>query len=1002
MATRLADGGRMIDRTKPVRFQFNGTAFSGFEGDTLASALLANNQVLLGRSFKYHRPRGLVSSGPEEPNALLSVGEGNRFEPNQRATMVELQDGMAAVSQNHWPSLEFDIGSVAGNLSRLLPAGFYYKTFIWPRAGWARLYEPVIRRAAGLGQPPRERDPDNYEHCYVHVDVLVVGGGIAGLTAASQLSKSGAQVLVIEQSGQWGGRSSVDCSAIDGMTPHDWIQKVSTGLSGLGNIRLFNRTTGIGVYDHGYVLALQTLSDSPDAAVRQRLWRIRTRQIVLATGAIERPLCFAGNDVPGVMLASAVRDYVTNFGVSPGDRTILLTNNDDAYKTAFALTEAGLSVPAILDTRTVSDGPAAKRAREMGIPVETGRTIAAVRGRLRVTGVGVCAQAGEGAELKEIGCDCVAMSGGWSPAVHLWSHCSGGLEWDAQRVMYRPDQSRPPIDSAGAPVMHAAGAANGLLNPAEAVQDAATAASAVRRALKLPGRKGKIPQIETEAEVSTQAAWMSPNGMDRIAKSRAWVDFQNDVKIADVELAAREGYESAEHAKRYTTLGMATDQGKLSNVNGMALLSKARNIGECDAGTTTFRPPYTPVALGAIAGDARGELFKPIRKTPMDGWHDRHGAHWEPVSDWRRPYCYMSTESESVEEAVKRESLAVRRSVGVLDATTLGKIMVKGKDAPRFLDMLYTNVMSSLQPGRCRYGLMCNENGFLMDDGVVARLDEETFLCHTTTGGADHIHSWMEEWLQCEWWDWRVYTANLTDAFAQICIAGPEARRVLERLGGTGLDPDSLPFMTWTAGRVGGFDAKIYRISFSGEISFEVSVPANQGLELWEAIVSAGEEFGIQPYGTEALHVLRAEKGYIMIGDETDGTVTPQDLGLGWAISKKKEDYLGKRAQERLHLTEPNRWTLVGLKTVDRSANLPSGAHALGQGTNSHGHAKMIGRVTSSYFSPILNRTIALALIERGTEKMGEILRFNVSGETIEARVSGTVFYDPDGTQLNA
>ena len=616
--------------------------------------------------------------------------------------------------------------------------------------------------------------------------------------------------------------------------------------------------------------------------------------------------------------------------------------------------------------------------------------------------VSVCAHAGEGSALNEIECECVAMSGGWSPAAHLWSHCGGKVAWDAPGAMFRPDRAAPPLDSEGNPVVLPVGAANGELFAAGAVQDALAAASSLIKELGLKDDPSEAPRIGEDQVCPVQAAWIAPSGLKESVRSKAWVDFQNDVKVSDIELAAREGYVSAEHAKRYTTLGMATDQGKLSGVNGVGLLSRTLNLGECQAGTTTFRPPYTPIALGAIAGDAKGELFKPERRTPMDDWHDGQGAFWEPVSDWRRPYCYRQSDEETVSDAVAREVLAVRRSVGILDASTLGKILVKGPDAGKFLDMVYTNMMSSLEPGRCRYGLMCNENGFLMDDGVVARIDAETFLCHTTTGGADHVHAWMEEWLQCEWWNWKVYTANVTEAYAQIGVAGPEARRVIERLGGMKIDSKSLPFMHWAKGKLGSFDAKAFRISFSGELSFEIAVRADQGLALWESLMEAGQEYGIQPYGTEALHVLRAEKGYIMIGDETDGTVTPQDLGLNWAISKKKEDFLGKRAQARPHLNCPDRWRLVGLRTIDSSAELPSGSHAIAEGFNAHGHKRMVGRVTSSYLSPTLNRTIAMGLVERGPDRMLEVLKFSTPGGEVEAQICGTVFYDPEGKQLHA
>ena len=496
------------------------------------------------------------------------------------------------------------------------------------------------------------------------------------------------------------------------------------------------------------------------------------------------------------------------------------------------------------------------------------------------------------------------------------------------------------------------------------------------------------------------AVWMMPQGAGPKLRMKMWLDFQNDVKVSDVQLAAREGYESVEHTKRYTTLGMATDQGKLSNINGLAILADSLNTPIPQVGTTTFRPPYTPVPLGALVGEARGEIFQPLRRTPIYDWNEAHGAEWEPVGQWRRPYCYKR-QGETTEQAVYREVANTRANVGLLDASTLGKIIVKGPDAGKFLDMLYTNMMSTLGVGKCRYGLMCNENGFLSDDGVVARLDEDTFLCHTTTGGADRIHAWMEDWLQCEWWDWKVYTANVTEQYAQIAVVGPKARQVLEKLGGMDVSKEALPFMQWSEGLLGGFRARIFRISFSGELSYEIAIPASEGQAFWDAVHAAAQEFGVMPYGTECLHILRAEKGFIMIGDETDGTVIPQDLGLNWAISKKKEDYLGKRGQERVHMTDPNRWKLVGLETVDGSV-IPDGAMVAAPGVNANGQRNTQGRVTSTYYSPTLKRGIAMGLVHRGPERMGEVLEFTkLEGGTVAARIVDPVFYDKDGEKQN-
>ena len=1006
MSTRLASGGRLIDRSKQVQFTFNGKQMRGHAGDTLASALLANDQMMVGRSFKYHRPRGIVASGAEEPNALINMGEGARFEPNQRATTTELFNGLVAQSQNHWPSLEFDIGAVNTYFSRFLPAGFYYKMFMYPRAFWKHVYEPFIRQSAGLGRAPKQRDQDTYEHFYHFADLVVIGGGVAGLQAALAAATAGQSVLVIEQTADWGGRAPVDGvaddSTIDGMDADAWVAQAVAKLDAMDNVTMRTRTMGAGVYDHGYLLAYERLRDhAPEAkGPRHRLWRIRTKQIVTATGAIERPLSFAGNDLPGVMLAAALRDYVVNYGVSTGDRTVVVTNNDDAYRTAIVLKQAGLEVPVIIDARPEGGGALMAKARDMGIRVDTGRAIAKVKGGKRVTGVQICAQAGEGSVLEEIPCDAVAMSGGWSPVVHLWSHCGGKLIWDDAQAHFRPDPSRPPTGASGEGFVIAAGSANGALALDAALADATAAGVAAARAAGGTPDDAPPPKADALGEAALAPVWMMPQGANTKLRMKSWLDFQNDVKVSDVQLAAHEGFESVEHAKRYTTLGMATDQGKLSNINGLAILSDALGQPIPVTGTTTFRPPYTPISMGAIAGEARGEIFQPLRRTPMHDWHDANGADWEPVGHWRRPYAFVRN-GETVNEAVMREVRNTREKLGLLDASTLGKLIVKGPDAGRFLDMMYTNMMSTLKPGKCRYGLMCSENGFLSDDGVVARIDDDTWLCHTTTGGADRIHAHMEEWLQTEWWDWKVYVANVTEQLAQVAVVGPNARKLLEKLGGMDVSREALGFMEWADGTLGGFDARVYRISFSGELSYEVAVPASQGRAFWDKLMEAGKEFGVMPYGTEALHIMRAEKGFIMIGDETDGTVIPQDLGLDWALSKKKEDYLGKRAQQRSHMTDPNRWKLVGLETVDGSV-LPDGAYALGNGVNENGQKVMIGRVTSTYHSPTLNRGIAMGLVLHGPDRMGEVLDFpGTDGKTYKAKIVSAVFYDPEGEKQN-
>ncbi len=1005
MSTRLKNGGRMIDRTKPVDFMWNGRKLSGFKGDTLASALLANDQMLVGRSFKYHRPRGIMAAGPEEPNALVNLGSGDRFEPNQRTTTTELFQGLTAKSQNHWPSLEFDVGAVNKHLSRVFPAGFYYKTFMFPRFAWKHVFEPIVRQAAGLGNVPTDRDADRYEYFYHHVDILVIGGGIAGLAAGLAAARSGATVMLLEQTADFGGRAIVDGGEIDGKPVQEWVDDTVAALKELPNVTLRTRTIGAGVYDHGYATGYERINDHVpgDGRPRHRLWRIRTKRIVTATGAIERPISFAGNDIPGVMLAGSVRDFMVNHGVSLGDRVVIATNNDDAYRTAIAVKTAGLQVPLVVDARETVTGELPEQARAMGIQIATGTAISSVKGGKRVTAVAITPHNGTGHVTDEIACDIVAMSGGWSPVVHLWSHCGGKLNWDAEQAMFRPDGSRPPFGADGQGFVLVAGTANGYLDMAEVLHDAVAAGKRAAEEAGFQPSDEAAPLVDTKAESPILPVWTMPQVQSSKLQMKTWLDFQNDVKVSDVRLAAREGYESVEHTKRYTTLGMATDQGKLSNINGLAILADSLNAEIPQVGTTTFRPPYHPISFGAIAGEARGDIFKVLRRSPIHDWIDQNGGFWEPVGDWRRPYCFQKP-GESVKDAVHREINQTRNSVGLLDASTLGKIIVKGPDAGRFLDMLYTNMMSTLKVGRCRYGLMCTENGFLSDDGVVARLSEDTFVCHTTSGGSDRIHAWMEEWLQTEWWDWEVYTANVTEQFAQIAIVGPKARQVIEKMGLDGLDvsAEALPFMAFAEGKIADIPARAFRISFSGELSYEIAVPAARGQAFWEAALAAGAEFGISPYGTEALHVMRAEKGFIMIGDETDGTVIPQDLGLSWAISKKKDDFLGKRAQQRNHMTDPNRWRLVGLETVDPQVVLPDGAYAVDGTTRANGIKNMIGRVTSTYWSPTLKRSIAMGLVEHGPERMGDIIVFpTVTGEEIKTKIVDPVFYDKEGARQN-
>ena len=1000
---RLSQGGSRIDRTKPVSFSFDGKSLSGFAGDTLASAVLGSGQVLFGRSFKYHRPRGVVGLGAEEMNALVGVGTGARHEPNLRATQVELFNGLTAVSQNRWPSLSFDVGAVNSMFSRFFPGGFYYKTFMWPRAFWKHVYEPFIRRAAGLGHAADERDPDSYEHMHLHADVVVVGGGIAGLTAAEAAAASGVRVLLIDENPVLGGIADLTAGSAGEANLSAHAREIAARLAAMDNVHVLTRTTAVGHYHHNYMLAFERVADHDPAllssgAPRHRLWRIRAGQVILATGALERPIAFANNDRPGIMLATAARALVERYGVSPGTSGVVFTNNDDAYLTALALKAAGVAVR-VVDSRARATGDLPQQALAQGIEVDLGSVISAVEGTTGVSAIKIAAyRRGQGRVIteKRITCDFVAMSGGFNPVLHLWCHNGGKIRFDDGLASFRPHTHGDAIT--------AVGAANGTMSVDETLSDAAQAGEAAAKAVNAKAKASKVkqPKIEEPKRGALETLWFAPATGKYNQGNKHFIDFQNDVTAADLELAQREGYESVEHTKRYTTFGMATDQGKTSNINGLGVLSEATGKPIPEIGITTFRPPYTPFSFGAIAGALTKDLFLPVRRTPIFKWHTEHGAVFEPVGQWRRAYTYPGP-GEDKHRAINREILAVRNKVGLLDASTLGKIEIKGPDAAEFLDRMYTNTFSTLKPGKCRYGLMMNELGFLTDDGVTVRLGDDHFLMHTTSGGADRIAAWLEEWLQTEWTHYRVFVTPVTEQWAQFAIAGPKAREVLAKL-----EPDfdisneAFPHMSFKAGKLGGYPVRIFRISFSGEQSYEVATPANLGRGLWDAIMAAGQEFGIVPYGTEALHVRRAEKGYIVIGDETDGTTTPYDVGLDGLVSKKKADFIGKRSLEQAYLKGPNRKQLVGLLTEDPNEVLPDGAYAV-RAVKDKPPMEMIGQVTSTYMSPTLNRSIAMALIENGKARMGEVISFPLQGgKVVKATITGTVFYDKDGGRIHA
>jgi sarcosine oxidase subunit alpha len=993
---RLPHGGR-IDRARPLRFTFNGAGYEGFAGDTLASALLANGVHLVGRSFKYHRPRGIVAAGAEEPNALVQLGRGGRTEPNVRATQIELYEGLIAHSQNCWPSVEFDLGAVNDLLSPLLAAGFYYKTFMWPPSWWRDVYERAIRATAGLGKAPTEADPDRYEHRYAHCEVLIVGGGPAGLAAALAAGRSGARVILAEDQALLGGALLAEPLDHPGVA---WLEQARAEIAALPEVRVLTRTTVFGYYDHNYLGLLERVGDHLGAAApphlpRQRLWKLRARQVVLATGAIERPLVFAENDRPGIMLAGAVRSYFHRHAVLAGRQAVVFTNNDSAYRTALDLRAAGAEVT-VVDLRQRLVGALPARARSVGISLLQGSAIVGTSGHRRVSSVHVRRLLDGGDRVERAGdnlsCDLVCVSGGWNPTIHLQSQSRARPRFDPARGIFLPGE---PIQAE-----RSAGACNGTFALAACLAEGARAGAAAAEAAGFTAKMPDLSRFAEPEEAPARLLWQVPSGRP-LRRSKQFVDLQNDVTAADITLALREGYRSIEHVKRYTTTGMGTDQGKTSNVNALGIVSDVTGQPIEELGVTTFRAPYTPVPFGAIVGRNCGALFEPVRRTPMQAWHEAEGAVFEDVGQWRRPWYYPRP-GEDMQAAVAREVAAARSTIAILDASTLGKIDLQGRDAAELLNRVYTNAWSKLAIGRCRYGLMLGEDGMVFDDGVTTRLGEQHYLMSTTSGGAARVLAWLEEWLQTEWPTLEVYCTSVTEQWATISLSGPECRKlVAELVDDVDLDPEAFPHMSVREGHVQGVPARIFRISFTGELGYELQVPASYGLPLWKACIAAGRKYGITPYGTEAMHVLRAEKGYIIAGQETDGTTTPEDLGMDWIVAQQKPDFIGKRSLARADMRERGRKQLVGLLPDDPNAVLDEGAQIVADPAEVV-PMTMIGHVTSSYMSPNLGRAFALAMLRDGRARLGQKLYVPLLDRTLAVTVTEPVFLDKEGARLHA
>ena len=987
VSARLPTGGR-IDRARPIKFSFDGRAMTGFVGDTLASALVANGVRLVGRSFKYHRPRGILSAGSEEPNALVELRSGARREPNTRATTVELFDGLEARSQNRWPSLAFDLMSINGLAGGLLSAGFYYKTFMWPAALWENLYEPLIRRAAGLGRAAGAEDPDHYEKAHAHCDVLVIGAGPAGLMAALTAGRSGARVILADEDFVLGGRLLAERHEIDGNAAGAWVAAAETELAALPNVRIMRRTTVYGVYDSGTYGAIERVNDHiavpPPFEARQRSWRIYAKRSILAAGALERPLVFAINDRPGVMLAGAARTYINRFAAAPGQRLVVFTSGDDGWRTAVDASRAGISIEAIIDSRA-NAAPSLAANLPAGTRILLGGAVVRALGAPVVQAVEVRDASGR---ISNIQCDSLAISGGWSPSVHLTSHLGGKPAWSERLAAFVPGTLPPG--------MAVVGAANGAMSLAAGLANGREAGAHAAGESGHTAPSSPLPKADDEPATTT-ALWHVTGG-----RGLAFVDFQNDVTTKDIGLASREGYRSVELLKRYTTLGMATDQGTTSNVNGLALLAAQQGRPIDAVGSTLNRPPFTPVAIGALAGHHRGKEFRATRLSPLHTWAGKHGAVFVEAGAWLRA-SWFPRAGEDWLAAATREVKAVRSAVGVTDVSTLGKIDIQGPDAATLLDRVYCNTFSTLAVGRARYGLMLREDGLVMDDGTTSRLGPDHFLMTTTTANALGVMRHLEFCHQCLWPELDVQMATVSEQWAQLAIAGPRSRDVLARVVDRQHDISNAAFPYLTARAVtilGGTPARLFRISYSGELAYELAVPAGVGGSVAEAIMTAGSEFGIAAYGLEAMGMMRIEKGHVA-GNEINGQTTARDLGLAKMMSTRK-DYIGRALASRPGLMGPDRWGLVGLKPMDRDARIVAGAHLLPIGeavTTSND----LGYVTSAAFSPALGHWVGLGLLAGGVAGVGRRVRLVDLLRSIEldVEVCEPVFYDPAGERLH-
>jgi len=992
--------GKAIDETYRISFKFNGSTYYGFKGDTLASALLANNIHLVGRSFKYHRPRGIMTAGSEEPNAIVQLHDNTpRTEPNVRATEVEIYEGLEASSQNCWPSVNFDIGGINNFLSPLLPAGFYYKTFMWPASFWEK-YEYFIRKSAGLGKSPTESDPDIYEHKYIHCDVLVIGAGISGIMAAKIAAKNGLKTLLVDEKPNLGGSTIYQNSnyfKINNQTSGSWLEKEINEIKKLENLEIKTRTSVAAYHGYNFLLARENLTDhlpieQRKEKTRHKLLKIRAKKVITATGSLERPMIFDNNDRPGILLSSAIKRYIDFFGVACGEKNILFTNNDSAYETAISLIQKGINVEAIIDNREMVDSKLVYEVEKNNVKIFKGYTITNTFGYKRISRISLMQLSKDGQKVVgskiDLSCDCLGMSGGWTPAVHLFTQSGGKLKFREEDQVFIPNIY--PSDQISV------GSCNGDLTLDEILINTP---NTLKEFLNIKNSEYTNMEILSSINKSKRNIWLLPS--DKIlGKTKSFVDYQNDATAKDIKLALREGFKSIEHVKRYTTTGMGTDQGKLGNMHALGIISETADAKMGELGTTTFRPPYTPLTFGTIVGRNVGEYFDIFRRTPIHDWHVDNKAEFENVGQWKRAWYYPK-DNEDMHDAVQRESKAARESAGILDASTLGKIDIQGTDASEFLNRVYTNAWSKLAIGKCRYGLMLNEDGMVYDDGVTTRLGENHYIMTTTTGGAANVMGKLEDYLQTEWPELDVYLTSVTDHFATVSVCGPNSKKIVSKvIPDLDFSDENFPHMSFKNAKIGKINCRVMRISFTGEHSYEINIQANYGKSVWEKCMEAGKDFNITPYGTETMHLLRAEKGFIIVGQDTDATMTPIDLQMDWIVSKKKYDFIGKRSLYRSDTIREDRKQLVGLLTDNPNEVLEEGAQIVSDINKSP--VEMLGHVTSSYYSPNLKKSIALGVVKGGKNMMGQKLIIPMEKKNINVTVSDPVFLDKENKRLNA